>query len=95
MRCRHYKRKPGESRLLWKEHLKRGMTTARARKKLSRGVGRMIKAMSKLGISFQEASSAFRSFSDAWLRGGNFFTDAKAGLAMIETPKSTRERKDI
>jgi len=95
MRCPHYKRKPGESRLLWKEHLKRGTKRAHSWKKSIRSFGCLTRAMKRLGMTSSEAASAFNKLSDAWLRGGNYGTSTKAGLAMIEPPKSIRERKDI
>ena len=67
MRCPHYKRKPGESRLLWKEHLKRGTRRARSLKKAIRSFGRLTGAMKRLGMTCSEAASAFNKLSDAGL----------------------------
>lgn len=94
MRCPHYKRKPGESRLHWKEHLKRGTRQARALRKGCRGIGRLIGTMLSLGISSSKAASAFKELSDAWHSGGNYSTGTEAGLARIEASDYTGKGAD-
>ena len=65
MRCRHYERKPGGSKLLWKEHLNKGTRYNRAFRKAWRGFGRLSGAIHLCGEVASVTAEEAARFSEA------------------------------
>ena len=90
MSRRRYKRKPGDSRLLWKEHLKQRLKAYEAHGLTKRDFARLASKLAiaalKSGVTSQQMAEAGQTLSFL-LRGGNFASGTMAGTARITAAK--------
>ncbi len=90
MSRRRYRRKPGDSRLFWKEHLKRQPKVCGVpvltKRRMARLAAKLARAALKSGVEFQQMEEAGQTLSFL-LRGGNFASGTTAGTARITAAK--------